>query len=102
LEGVRKKSEQLFFNTVHDYFPNNTQIKTGNDYISLRLSSTLLYWDLQRAYFISHFTPPSDVFSAVTGTQKKFAILSSALQRGKVRLFFTACCLHRLFTQSIT
>jgi len=74
----------------------------ANDYISFRFSSTLLYWGPHRAYFISHFTPPSDVFTAVTGTTKKFTIISSALKRGKVRLFFTACCLHRLFTQFIT
>jgi len=68
----------------------------ANDHISFRFSSTLLYLGLHRAYFISHFTSPSNVFTAVTGTPKKFAIVSSALQRGKVRLFFTACCLHRL------
>jgi hypothetical protein len=80
-----KSLNNSFFHTV----PNNFSDKMANDYISFRFSNTLLYWGLHRVYFISHFAPPSDAFTAVTGTPQKCTTVSYALHYKQVQEDFS-------------
>jgi len=83
-----------FFSTWMFFWPHtnsfdHTQIKIVNDYISVGFSRSFLSCGVKRAFFVSVFTLPFEVFfnAVFTYTPQYFAILSSMRQTGEVTAF---------------